>query len=446
MASKKSKSSGEVVLPPLEFKPKAPDQQQQQGLLLACRQIEQFPATVMLVAQAIENHADQILMDYAQQGVAVRFRVNGLWEAMAPMDRPTGDAVLMILKRLCLANPTDRRSKQTGKLPFSLKGDWIIDFLSQGTPTGERVMMRIEPKKPILKTLGDLGMRDKMQESVKKMLNDNDGLAIISGAPGQGLPTSWRVSLEAADKFVRDFHIFEEKSDAGYEFINITPHIYDAAAGETPMTLLPSLLLKQPDVLVFTDFVNEQTVETVCEEVTQEHRHAIAKVVAPTAVDALIKLATTYPRQAKDLMKITLGVTNQRLLRRLCEKCRQAFQPTPQLLQKLGIPTGRVQVLYQPFVPPPPEQRVDAKGNPIEIEICKQCGGRGYFGRIGVFEFLAVDDAIRTAVLSQPNTAHVTQVAVKQGHRGLQEEAILTVALGLTSLQELQRVFSPPKK
>lgn len=444
--SKGSAATGEVVMPPLEFKPMVSDRQQQQGLLLACRQVEQFPAAVMLVAGALQNRADQILMDYAAQGVAVRFRVDGLWETMPPMDRPTGDAVLMVLKRLCLLNPADRRSRQTGKLPMTLNGDWIMEFLSQGTPTGERVLMRIEPKKPILKTLSDLGMREKMQEQVRGMLNGDRGLAVISGPPGHGLPTTWRVSLEAADKFVRDFHILEDKHAAEPELINVAQHLYDAKAGESPMTLLASLLLKQPDVLVLPDFVNEQTVETVCEEVQKEGRHAITRVVAPTAVDALIKLAVTYKSQAKDLMKLAMGVTNQRLLRRLCDKCRQPFQPTPQLLQKLGIPAGRVQALYQPYIPPPPEQRVDAKGNPIEIEICKQCGGRGYFGRIGVFEFLTVNDAIRAAVLKQPQTAYVAQVAKQSGHRGLQEEAILTVALGLTSLQELQRVFSPPKK
>lgn len=443
-SSSKGSASGEVVLPPLEFKPSVSDKQQQQGLLLACRQVEQYPALVMLLAQAVGNRADQILMDYAQQGVAVRFRVDGLWENMPPMDRPTGDPVLMILKRLCLLNPADRRSRQTGKLPISLNGDWIIEFLSQGTPTGERVLLRIEPKKPLLKTLTDLGMRDKMQEQLKEMLNANDALAIISGPPGHGLPTMWRVSLESADKFVRDFHIFEDKNVAEPELINVTQHLFDAKAGETPMTLLPSLLLKQPDVLVLPDFVNEQTVTTVVDEVIDEHRHAITKVVAPTAVDALIKLAVTYKGQAKKLLKIAMGVTNQRLMRRLCEKCKQPFQPTPQLLQKLGIPPGRVKMLYQPFVPPPPEQRVDAKGNPIEIEICTQCGGRGYFGRIGVFEFLTVTDPIRAAVMQQPTSAHVAQVAKQQGHRGLQEEAILTVALGLTSLQELQRVFTPP--
>jgi type II secretory ATPase GspE/PulE/Tfp pilus assembly ATPase PilB-like protein len=451
MVFKKSKpkpaaNTGEIILPPLEFKPNVGDRQQQQGLLLACRQIEQYPAAVMLIAQALQNRADQILMDYAAQGVAVRIRVDGLWEGMPAMDRPTGDAVLMVLKRLCGLNPADRRSRQNGKLPMSLNGDWIMEFTSQGTPTGERVLMRIEPKKPMLKTLSDLGMREKMQEQVRGMLNGDKGLAIISGPPGQGLPTTWRVALEAADKFVRDFHIFEDKNVAEPELINVTQHLYDAQAGETPMTLLPSLLLKQPDVLVLPDFVNEQTVATVCKEVVKESRHAITKVVAPTAVDALIKLAVTYKNEAKNLMTLAMGVTNQRLLRRLCDKCRQPFKPAPQLLQKLGIPPGRVQTLYQPYIPPPPEQRVDAKGNPIEIEICKQCGGRGYYGRIGVFEFLTVDDAIRAAVLKQPTTAYVSQVAKQSGHRGLQEEAILTVALGLTSLQELQRVFAPPKK
>lgn len=445
-SSAKASSSGEVVLPPLEFKPPVGDKQQQQGLLLACRQIEQYPQAVMLIATALQNRADQILMDFAAQGVAVRYRVDGLWETMPPMDRPTGDAVLMILKRLCGLNPADRRSRQTAKMPISLNGDWIMEFLSQGTQTGERVLMRIEPKKPILKTLSDLGMRDKMQEQLKAMLNGDRGLAIISGPPGQGLPTTWRIALESADKFVRDFHIFEDKNVAEPELINVTQHLYDAQAGETPMTLLPSLLLKQPDVLVLPDFVNEETVETVCEEIVKENRHAITKVVAPTAVDALIKLAVTYKKEAKNLITLAMGVTNQRLLRRLCDKCRTPFQPTPQLLQKLGIPAGRVPALYQPFIPPPPEQRVDAKGNPIEIEICKQCGGRGYYGRIGVFEFLTVNDAIRAAVLKQPQTAYVSQVAKQNGHRGLQEEAILTVALGLTSLQELQRVFAPPKK
>ena len=100
-----------------------------------------------------------------------------------------------------------------------------------------------------------------------------------------------------------------------------------------------------------------------------------------------------------------------RLVRKLCENCRQPYQPTPQLLQKLGIPPGRVAVLYREFQPPPPEQRVDEKGRPIEIEICKKCGGIGYLGRTAVFELLVVNDALREAIRRQPTPDNLRRVA-----------------------------------
>ena len=109
--TEKSAKGDEVVLPPIEFKPPISDKQLQQGILIACRAIEQYPVAVMLIAQAISARADQLLLDCTAQGVSVRFRVDGMWETMPPMDRPTGDAVVVILKRLCNLNPTDRRSR-----------------------------------------------------------------------------------------------------------------------------------------------------------------------------------------------------------------------------------------------------------------------------------------------------------------------------------------------
>ncbi len=450
LGRKKKKKGGrgkEEELPKLEFKPKIADAQQQQGVLIACRSIEQFPATVILAAQALKARADQILLDFSQQGVAVRFRVDGLWEGMPPMDRATGDGVLVIFKRLCELNPTDRKSRQQGTLPVRYKGvDWIFDIVSQGVPSGERVLIRIEPKKPVLTQLGDLGMRDKMQEQLRKLLNSEDAMFIFSGAPGQGLPMTWRVGLEAADRYVRDFHSVEDVTVGDPEQINIAKHTYNAAAGETPMTVLKSLLLKQPDVLVFPDLVNIELVKLVCQEVVQEHRYIITRINASSAVEALLKLMMTYKTSAKEIAKITCGVLNQRLVRRLCTECRQPFQPSPQLLQKLGIPPGRVRQLYQPTIPPPPEQRVDANGKPIEIEICSKCEGRGYFGRAAIFELLTMNDAIRQAALKSPTVDHVVKVAKEQGFLTLMEEGVLAVATGLTSLQELQRVLSPKKK
>lgn len=444
---KNGPARGEVELPAIDFKPRAADKQEEQGVLIACRGIEQYPATVMLVAQSIDARADQIMMDFSQQGVAVRFRVDGLWENMPPMDRPTGDGALVVLKKLCGLNPQDRRNRQQAELTTKYKGnDWILDFTSQGVASGERVLVRVEPKKPVLNTLADLGMREKMQEHLRSLLNSDDSLFLFSGSPGHGLPTTWRVGLGSADRFVRDFHSIEDSASNEPELINITQHKFDSSANETPMTVLKSLLLKQPDVLVFPKLPDDKVMKLLCEEVLEEKRYAISRISANSSVEAILKLLATYKDSAKELLKMTCGVVNQRLIRRLCPDCRQSFQPSAQLLQKLGIPPGRVHELFQPFIPPPPEQRVDANGKPLEIEICTTCDGRGYYGRAAVFELLTINDAIRQAIQQNPTPAHVVQVAKQNGFLSFQEEGVLSVATGLTSLQELQRVLSPSKK
>lgn len=430
-------------LPAIDFKPPASNSQEQQGVLISSRAIPQFGSAVMLVAHALNSRADQVLMDFTAQGAAVRFRVDGLWEKMPPMDRETGDGVLAVLKRLMLLNPMDRRSLQKGKLPLKFKAvDWIVLFASQGVSNGERVLIHIQPKKAVLNTLSDLGMREKIQEKYKQLINGPSSLFIFSGPPGHGLPTTWQVGLEAADRFVRDFHCIHDVASDEPDIINIANHSFNGAAGETPMTVLKSLLLKQPDALILPDFHDSEVAELVFDEVKEEHRYAITRTVAPSAVEALLQLLATYRSSAKKMLEITCGVLNQRLVRRLCVECRETYTPSPQLLQKLGIPPGRVQHLYKPFIPPPPEQRVDANGKPIEIPICRRCDGRGYFGRAAIFELLVLNDEIRRAVLKEPKPQAVLAVARKQGFLTIQEEGILAVCTGMTSLQELQRVLS----
>lgn len=439
-------AKGEVALPNLDFKPKIGDSQETQGVLIACRGIEQYPQTVILAAQSIKNRADQILLDYSQQGVAIRFRVDGMWENMPPMDRATGDGILVILKKLCALNPADRKSKQHGVLPLKYKGDeWIFDFTSQGVATGERVLIKITPKKAVLTTLDALGMREKMQEQLRGLLNSSDSMFLFSGLPRQGLPTTWRVGLESSDRFVRDFHSIEDAKFDEPEMINITSHKYDTTKGESAMTVLKSLLLKQPDVLVFPELPDAEVMALLLGEVLTENRNLITRINAGSAVEALIKLIATYKDSAEEIIKSNCGVINQRLVRRLCLECRQPFQPNPQLLKKLGIPPGRVQVLYQPFIPPPPEQRVDANGKPIEIEICKKCNGRGYFGQAAIFELLSLNDEIKNVFRTNPQPKAILQVAKQHGYLTIQEEGVLAVATGLTSLQEIQRVLSPKK-
>ena len=450
LAGKKKQASAnepEIILPPLEFKPKAPTKAETDGIMISSRQLPGFPIITQIMALAMLDHADIVMLDFTQTGVMIRFRVDGLPEVKPPLEREPGDAALFVLKKLAGLNPMDRRSKQEAKLGFHFaKEDWIAEIVTQGVPTGERVMMRIEPKKIKLKSLDDLGMRAKLQETWKGALNATGGIVIVSGAPGHGLPTTWRVSLEAADKFVRDFVAIEDKAKQEAEIINVQPNTFDATAGEAPMSVMRSIVLKQPDVYVIPEFVNDDTAKFVLDQLSVENRHCITRIGATDAVEAFCKFLAQHKAFAPQLAGKVTAIINCRLVRRLCDNCKQGFQPNPQMLQRLGLPADRVKVLYQPYIPPPPEQRVDANGKPIEIPICKRCNGRGYRGRIGIYEVLTLDDQFRKAALQNPNPEFLRQVAKKLGHKSFQEEGLLAAVVGHTSLQELQRVLSPPAK
>jgi type II secretory ATPase GspE/PulE/Tfp pilus assembly ATPase PilB-like protein len=438
---KAAAAAAQDQLPPVELKPTAFDKNEAQGVLVAARQLPGYPTALNALALTMKARGDRLLLDYSAQGVAVRARVDGVWEALPAMDRPTGDAALVVIKKIWGMNPNERRAKQDGKCAAAFnKGDWILSVTSQGTSTGERVLLSVDPKKPILKTLGDLGMRDKMQERLKGFLN-GQGLVLLSAPAGHGLPTMWRVGLEAADRFMRDWQSIESKQDPEPEMINVNQNFFDVSSGETPEAVLAKVLLKQPDVMVMPSLYNEATAKQVVEQIKSEKKHCVTRIVANDPIEAILLLLTTYRSQAKELLESLTCVTNQRLVRRLCEKCRQTFQPTPQLLQKLGLPPGRVTQLYQPFVAPPPDQRVDAKGNPIEIPICETCQGRGYYGRVAVFELLEVSNELKMAIMKFAKAPDsIRQYAKKIGHLGFQDEGLLAVATGLTSLQELQRI------
>lgn len=438
----KKDSAGEIEVPNLEIKASGVGKEEAVGLLIAARQLPGYPLAINLVTNAINSRADRILVDFSAQGAVARYRVDGIWETLPAMDRPTADALLVVWKKVLGLNPAERKAKQDGKFATNFRDiDWVISFMSTGVPSGERVLFTIERKKPVLKTLGDLGMRDAVQETFKGMMNGDQGMVVISAPATHGLPTTWRLALDNADKFVRDWVLIDNKKNQEPDIINVTEYYYEDGV-ETPEQLFDKVRLKQPDVYVLPSLINPQVVEAVLGQIHKEQKHLVTRIVANDAVDALLQILKANPKHAKALLGVAHGVLNQRLIRRLCESCKQAYQPSPQLLQKLNLPAGRVPKLYKPTIPPPPDQRVDAKGNPIEIEICKRCNGRGYFGRMALFELLVVDDKVRKGVAQFIEKPDELRKFLKQsGHSGFFEEGILACALGQTSLEEVQRVM-----
>jgi hypothetical protein len=284
-------------------------------------------------------------------------------------------------------------------------------------------------------------MRDAIEQSFKGMMNGNKGLVVVSAPATQGLPTTWRLALENADKFVRDWVLIDNIKNQEADIINVTEYFYEDGV-DTIDALFEKVRLKQPDVFVLPILNNADVTEALLNQINKEDKHAVTRVVAPDAIEAILQVLRANPKHIKGLVAVMQGALNQRLIRRLCESCKQPYQPTPQLLQKLNIPAGRVTKLFKPTIPPPPDQRVDAKGNPIEIEICKKCNGRGYFGRMALFELLTIDAEMRQAILKMMDKPDELRAYAKQrGHLGFFEEGILACALGHTSLEEVQRAL-----
>ena len=224
---------------------------------------------------------------------------------------------------------------------------------------------------------------------------------------------------------LRDFLGVEDKAKHETDVENINITTFDGAAGETPDKMLPKLMLTQPEVIVFSDLCNAATVNKLCEYANdpREGKLVVAGVRAQDACEALLRVLL-LKADAKEFAKAVRAVLSVRLVRKLNDTCKQPYTPPPQLLAKLGIPAGRVKVLYKEWTPPPPpstpeEQKAERKRKqqlpPTACPLCEQegslCHGLGYRGRTGIFELLEVNDQIREALVKQPKLEVLRQLA-----------------------------------
>jgi len=421
--------------PPIVFSPSGPDNATQQANGIQARQNPGYTYAMALLAEALSKRADSLMLDYTQAAVALQFSVDGLPQNAPQRDRASGDAMLVCFKLLADLKPGERQARQEGRFGAEFRGQkYIVNLVSQGVKTGERVMFKLLPKKLPFGNLDDLGMRDKMRDQFKALINSGRGLTIFSAPPGLGLSTTWKFAIEAADRFIRDYVAVESKTFTDDEIINVNPYRYDPAAGETPESVLRNVLLKQPDAIVIPEIPNKETMEILLQFINDDEKMAITRVPARDACEAILRLLPLADDR-EGFAKSLKMVINQRLIRKLCD-CKQAVPAPPQLLQQLGIPPGRVQVLYREWQPPPPDPK--AKEPP---PVCAKCQGVGYLGRTAIFELLEVTDALREIIIKTPQLDALRQAARQGGHKSIKEEGILLLVKGVTSLPELQRIL-----
>lgn len=435
--------------PDVQFKAKGgADSQENEANAIQARQSPGIVPTKILIAQAMERGASRILLDYTAQGVAVKLDVDGFWHDLPPMDRASGDVMLAVMKKMANLDPAQRRERQVGEFSSLFRQRTRnCHITSQGVPTGERAIIRVVDPKESQLSLEEMGMRDNVAGDYKYRVGramgeevppPPTGMYVLSApANGGGLSSLWVGALSATDRYMRDFISIEEVSRREPEVENIEVVEFEEAAGETASELIPKQLLRQPDVFVHPLVSDKTTLDLLCEVIQTEDMAVFTSVRAKSAAEALCKLHAAAGSKSALLQSVNL-VINMRLVRKLCENCKTPFQPHPQVVQRLGLPPERVDVLYQQWQPPPPDPEAKQQEVP---ETCPQCGGIGYKGRTGMFEVLVVDDNIRVAMAQSPDPATIQQLAQNAGMKTIRDEGVLLLAQGITSIQELQRAL-----
>lgn len=394
--------------------------------LLTARQSPGFWLLSDVMVETLESRGDAILFDVTAEQVGVKYQIDGVWHDSEPQARETGDLMIAVLKQLSNLKPEERAKPQRGAFSAEFKGAKLNARLqSQGTPGGERVVVQFDPVGFRFKTLEELGMRPKMQEQLKELLGQPAGFVVFSSPPAGGLTSTTDTILRTIDRYTRNFVTIDEEKTKERDVENLHLSTYSAANKETPATILPKLLRTYPDVLVVRDLVNAETLEILSEQ-PKENRLVIATIRAKEAAEALLRVMMIKP-PGKEFAEVATAAVGQRLIRKLCETCKEAYAPPPELLKQMGVQPGRLEAVYRP--PQQPEQ------------VCPDCNGVGYVGRTAIFELLVVDDTVRKALLQTPKIEHVRLAARKAGMRTLQEEGLVLVAKGVTSVQELVRVL-----
>jgi type II secretory ATPase GspE/PulE/Tfp pilus assembly ATPase PilB-like protein len=381
-----------------------------------------------LFAEMVNRRADKVMLDFTPQGVSVRYEIDGVWLNGEPRDRESSDVMLAVVKTLANLNVKDRRNKQEGKFGAKYEGkSYICPVVAQGVQTGERVVINCVGEKKSLMHYADLGMREGLQKQWAEIMAQEKGLVIFCALPGGGLTTLTNVSIEETDRLMRDFVAIEDVNNREHDIQNVSVTTYDSAKGETPATHLPVLIRNYPNVYILRDMTDVEAAKLLFKEVTDDHL-VITSIRAKEAAEALLRFLQLKMPQ-KEFASVVTAVLNQRLIRKLCPDCKVGYTPPAEVLKKLGIPPGKVEKLYRP-----------PKGEEIE-KPCKTCQAIGYLGRTGLFELLVVTDEMRKILVQQPKMELLKQAARESRQRSLQEEGVLLVAQGITSLAELQRVL-----
>ena len=409
--------------PPIQFIGKTQGGKVDNDTVARAEQSKVFMGAKELVYDAILRRATDIHLEPTQEQLSVRYRIDGILHAAEPFDRPTGDAVVNIFKVLSAMDISEKRKPQDGSFGAKLEGR-EVDFrvATSGSKAGEKLVMRILDNSSAVAKIEEIGVRPKMAAEIRSIVTQPHGMFLCCGPTGSGKSTTLYACLREIDRFQKNIITVEDPIE--YKIDNITQIEINTKSGQTFSGSLRSILRQDPDVIMIGEIRDQETANIACQAANTGHM-VFSTVHSNDTVTALFRLLDlgVEPFMIASALSAVLG---QRLVRTLCETCKEPYKPKPEFLEKANLPAAKVDVFYRP--PEEPQ------------EVCPTCGGSGYLGRTGIFELLVITEAMKDLIRENPSLNAIKAEARKNGMIYLQEDGLRQVIQGRTSIKELLRV------
>ena len=385
------------------------------------QQVEDAPVVRLvnlMLAEAIETRASDIHVEPMRDYMTVRYRIDGvLHEAMKP-PKNLQMAIVSRIKVLAEIDIAVRLLPQDGRLTVHLS-DREVDIRVSTLPTafGEKVVMRLFDKRAFAREIGNLGLEGRSQEAFRGAIHQPYGMILISGPTGSGKTTTLYSALSEIKSVHRNLVTVEDPIEYHIEGVNQVHANHKV--GMTFARALRSILRQDPDVIMVGEIRDSETADIAVKSALTGHL-VLSTVHANDASGTVTRLIDMGVPRYLVGSAITL-VMAQRLVRRVCERCRETFRAEPEHVASLG------------------EDGMGLVGKPISVgRGCIACKQTGYMGRTAVFEVLELTKPVRRMVLDGHNEDQIKQTALTDGLMTLRRSGLDKVLSGLTTIEEIR--------
>ncbi|MBN1392404.1 MAG: Flp pilus assembly complex ATPase component TadA [Sedimentisphaerales bacterium] len=384
---------------------------------------------------AIWRRASDVVFSPASQNYNVVYYVDGAALKQPDVTKEQMEYFSRFLKNLADLDPDEKRKPQKGKFRIHKNKkniDWGI--AAAGSTAGEQIRLKQMTQQSVTK-LNELSLMPEQYEQLSKIREVKQGLFIVAGPKKSGITSTFYALIRNHDPFLYSISTLERQPSA--ELPNITQNVFTLSdTGTTTYAKrLQSLVRMEPDIVGVADCGDSETAQIAC-TAAADGKLVYVTIEADDVIRAIGKWMKLVGN--RNLVADTLlGVSCQRLLRKLCEECKQAYEPNKELLRKFNVPAEKAKVLYRAG-----KVQYDKRGKPFT---CENCQGTGFVGRMGVFEIIMMNEELKNVVKQSKSLAEISTQFRRAKMLYLQEQALRRVIAGTTAINEMVRVLASSK-